>query len=61
MGKLTRSRVLRGVVGIRGAPKSGDRARKIFLSCGAERELGKTKPCPIAIPRLWFRPKTNLR
>ena len=34
MGKLTKSRVLRGEAGLRGALRGGDEARKFFPSCG---------------------------
>ena len=33
VGKLTRSRVLRGGAGLRGAPRDGNGARKFFPSC----------------------------
>ena len=62
-GKLTRSRVLRGGLGLHVALRGGDGARKLSLSCEAGRGWGKTKPCergrrphpsdsprPIAIP-----------
>ena len=61
--KLTRSRILRGGVGLRGALRGGDGAKKFSLSCGAGQGCGKTKSCgagaktpsirparPIAIP-----------
>ena len=44
VGKLTRSRVLRGGVGLREAPRGGDETRKFSPSCGVSREWGKTKP-----------------
>ena len=43
--KLTRSRVLQGGAGLRGAPLGGDGARKFSLSCEAGWGLGKTKSC----------------
>ena len=44
-GKLTKSKVLWGRAGLRGALKSGDGVRKFFLSCGVGWGWGKTKPC----------------
>ena len=40
VGKLTRSRVLRGGARLRGAPRGGDEARKFSLSCEARRRDG---------------------
>ena len=45
VGKLIRSRVLWGGVGLRRAPRVEDGARKILPSCGAGRGWGKTKLC----------------
>ena len=66
VGKLTRSRVLRGGARHRRALRGGDGAGKFCLSCMAGWGWGKTKPYgrgqrphpsdlpyPIAIPRLY--------
>ena len=45
MGKSTKSRVLRGGAGLRGAPKGGGGVRKFSPLCGAGRGWVKTKPC----------------
>ena len=42
MGKSTKIRVLRDGVRLRGAPRSGDRIRKLSLSCGAGMREDKT-------------------
>ena len=55
MGKLTRSRVLRGRASFRGAPRGGDGARKFSPSCRAGRGWDKTKPCEMRAktPSFW--------
>ena len=45
VSKLTRSRVLRGGVGLRGALRDRDEIIKFSLSCGASWGWGKIKPC----------------
>ena len=45
VGKSTKSRVLRGGAGLRGAPKGGGGVRKFSPLCGAGRGWMKTKPC----------------
>ena len=42
MGKLTKSKVLRGGTVLHEAPRGGDRARKFSLSCGTGQGWGKT-------------------
>ena len=42
MGKLTRSRVLRGGVGLHGALSGRDGVRKFSLTCGTRQGWGKT-------------------
>ena len=45
VSKLTRSRVLRGGVGLRGALRGGDGVRKFFPSCKVGQKWDKIKPC----------------
>ena len=45
VSKSTRSIVLRGEAGLRGALRGGDRTRKFFPSCGTGWGWGKIKSC----------------
>ena len=56
VGKLTRSGVLRGRVGIRRAPNEGDGARKFSLSCRARRGWGNKKSCGLGAKTPSFGP-----
>ena len=49
VGKSTRSRVLRGRMGLHGALRDGDGARKFFLLCGARMGWDKTKQCGLKV------------
>ena len=58
VGKLTKSRVLRGEMGFRGTPRDGDGVRKFSPSCKAARDGTRQnyarrgrRPNPSTLPR----------
>ena len=56
VGKLTRSRVLRGRAVFCGASRGRDRARKFSPSCEAGRGWGKKKSCKAGAKTPYFGP-----